>query len=104
MGKFNHHSGINQTPKHILTIVDSGVPHNKAPAKQGSGLGDEDMLGHHTNDHVTLHNAHPHTEHSVGYDGDVSYTNHGFDAIHMRHGARDKNPEHHPEKGLYDGI
>jgi hypothetical protein len=104
MGKFNHHSGVTQTPKHILTMVDSGVPHNKTPAKQGTHVPDENMLGAHTNDHVVLHNAHPHMEHSVGYDGDTSYTNHGFEASHVSHGARDKGPEHHPPSGLYDGI
>src|SRR5882757_8306427 len=100
MGKFNHNSGVTQTPKHILAMVDSGVPHNKAPVAYGKDLGDEGMLGHHTNDHVTLHNAHPHVSHSIGYEGDSKYKNHGIDAIHVRHGSRDKNPEHHPPSGL----
>jgi hypothetical protein len=104
MGKFNHNSGVMQTPRHIVMMVDSGVPTNKAPAKQGTMIPDEGMLGAHTSDHVVLRNSHPHQEHSVGYDGDVAYKNHGFESIHVRHGSRDKNPEHHPPSGLYDGM
>lgn len=73
------------TPEKIISLVDSGVPQNKAPAKVGTDLGDEAMMPK---------NAHPHQEHSAGYGGDVAYENHGFEAFHVRHGARDKQAEH----------
>lgn len=96
MGKFNHYAGVDQTPKHILSLAESGVPTNTKPASHGKDTPDEGMIGAHGNDRLPLHNAHPHMEHSVGYDGDSNYTNHGISAIHVRHGKRDKGPEHLP--------
>lgn len=69
------------------------------------GLEDEGMVGHHRADKVTLHNAHPHQSHSVGYEDSTmgtTYENHGFEAVHIMHGKRDKGPEHHPPKGLWE--
>jgi hypothetical protein len=68
-------------------------------------LDDKDMVGSHRNDKVTLHNAHPHTSHSVGYHDSPmgsSYENHGIEAVHIMHGRRDKPAEHHPPKGLWE--
>lgn len=68
--------------------------------------GDDGMVGNHGHDRVTLHNAHPHQEHSKGYtsqDGiGTAYESHGFEGIHITHGKRDKAPEHHPPKGLME--
>jgi hypothetical protein len=67
---------------------------------------DEGMMGSFVNNKVTLHNAHPHTEHSVGYHVTSPRhehgLNHGIQSMHIVHHKRDKNPEHHPPKGLYD--
>ena len=67
---------------------------------------DHEMMGSHTNDRVMLHNAHPHTQHSVGYHVESPRhehgQNHGFESMHIVHHKRDKNPEHHPPLGLYD--
>lgn len=100
MGKFNHHAGSIQTPKHVLSMAESGVPEHTKPAPYGKDMADEGMLGAHSHDRLTMHNAHPHMEHSVGYDGDSNYTNHGIDAIHIRHGKRDKGSEHHPPQEM----
>jgi hypothetical protein len=82
----------------------SGVPEHTKPSKHGLDMGDEGMVGSHMADEVMLHNAHPHQAHSVGYtdDSGASYENHGFDAVHIRHGRRDKGAEHHPPQGLWD--
>jgi hypothetical protein len=68
-----------------------------------TGVGDDGMVGHHSHDHVIVHNAHPHQEHSVGYhDSGTEYINHGFESVHFTHGKRDKGAEHHPPQGLME--
>ena len=53
-----------------------------------------------------LVNGHPHQEHSAGYDADdgYSYDNHGFEAVHIVHGSRDKGGEHHPPQHFRDEM
>ena len=82
----------------------NGVPEHTSIAKHGLDMGDEGMIGSHTNDKVMLTNSHPHQAHSVGYDDSsmgTNYTNHGIDAVHIKHGRRDKGAEHHPPLGLW---
>jgi hypothetical protein len=82
-----------------------GAPAHTAPSKQGLDMGDEGMVGHHQADAIMIMNAHPHQAHSVGYDdasAGTQYQNHGFDAVHIKHGRRDKGPEHHPPQGLWE--
>lgn len=83
----------------------NGVPEHTSQAKYGMDMGDEDMVGAHTADKVTLRNAHPHQAHSIGYDDSdlgTNYENHGFDAVHIKHGRREKGAEHHPPLGLWE--
>jgi hypothetical protein len=97
-----------QQPQEMSAVADwtaNGTPKHTEPAVHGLDMGDEGMVGSHTNDRVMLLNAHPHQAHSVGYDAqDVgeSYENHGFQAVHIRHGNRNKGAEHHPPLGLWD--
>ena len=82
-----------------------GAPAHDKPATHGLDMGDEGMVGHHQADEVMLANAHPHQAHSVGYEDSeraASYTNHGIAAFHIKHGRRNKAPEHHPPLGLYE--
>jgi hypothetical protein len=82
----------------------NGVPEHTSIAKHGLDMGDEGMIGSHSNDKVMLTNSHPHQAHSVGYDDSsmgTNYTNHGIDAVHIKHGRRDKGAEHHPPLGLW---
>ena len=65
---------------------------------------DEGHVGAHANDTVLLKNSHPHQQHSTGYHVQSPHhtatENHGFEGVHISHDSRDKNPEHHPPKGL----
>lgn len=82
-----------------------GAPAHAMNRTEGLDMGDEGMVGHHTADEITLHNAHPHQAHSVGYEDSTmgtSYENHGFEAVHIKHGRRHKGAEHHPPKGLFE--
>jgi hypothetical protein len=70
---------------------------------QRSRLDDDGHSGGHTNDFVVLKNAHPHIEHSNGYDADHSqHENHGIMGFHVAHSPRDKQAEHHPPAGLWE--
>lgn len=82
-----------------------GTPQHTEPAAYGLDMGDEGMVGHHQADEVTLRNAHPHQSHSVGYEDSTLgtvYENHGFAAVHFKHGNRGKGAEHHPPAGLFE--
>ena len=67
----------------------------------GNEVGDKGHTGSWTSDVVVHHNAHPHQAHSNDGEKDM-YTNHGFIAHHVVHDSRDKAPEHHPPKGMFD--
>jgi hypothetical protein len=80
-----------------------GAPAHSKPATHGLDMGDEGMTGHDGSDAVMLQNAHPHQAHSIGYEDSTmgtTYENHGFEAVHIKHGRRDKGAEHHPPLGL----
>ena len=82
-----------------------GTPQHTRVRTQGIDMGDEGMIGAHKAGRMTLANAHPYQSHSVGYEDSpagTQYVNHGIDAVHIKHGRRDKNPESHPPLGLID--
>ena len=108
---------------HALMGMDGGNAHRSRRSRSAliglaayqagghvhDGLDDVGHLGHIQSDHVLMANAHPHQSHSVGYmveQGNhpqkTRYENHGFEAVHIAHHVRDKNPEHHPPTGLID--
>jgi hypothetical protein len=102
---------IKQTPSQVPTqhggpdsIGIGEWPVARVARVATTGVGDDGMVGHHSNDHVNVMNAHPHQEHSAGYhtDGEIGthYATHGFIGVNIIHGKRDKAPEHHPPKGL----
>lgn len=113
------HQPFSQTPTGVPEAVHSSSLrqgdghafardiHEDAAGRGKDHVADDDgMMGSHTNDKVMLGNAHPHTQHSVGYHVESPrhqpYENHGIEATHVVHHKRDKNAEHHPPKGLYD--
>jgi hypothetical protein len=84
-------------------VAPSAFPEHSDHPDFQKDLGDDGLIGQHRNDKVTLHNAHPHQEHSKGHDAHhPTHLNHGFAGFHIAHGRRDKGSEHHPPKGLME--
>jgi hypothetical protein len=74
------------------TDFPSATP-GKPPSRWPDDHGHKGAL----NDRPSIGNTHPHQAHSVGYHDSphgTAYENHGFDAVHIMHGARGKDGEH----------
>jgi hypothetical protein len=97
-----HHMGSSSGQMHAI---------NTHQEEGHTGIQDHDdagMQGSLHNDHVIIHNTHPHAQHSTGFDTERGapthqhYENHQIQAVHIIHHKRDKLAEHHPPAGLMD--
>ena len=97
-----HHGTKERSHAQIVAIAEHAAHEHKTHSPD-----DEGHIGSFGNDHVMVHNTHPHQQHSVGYHvasprHSEPHLNHGLQAVHITHHNRDKHPEHHVPHGLVE--